>query len=48
LINLAHILPKQAQDVDLHLVETFHEVVKLTLYAHPHPMNSFEQLEYPS
>jgi hypothetical protein len=48
LINLAHILPKQAQDVDLHLVETFNEVVKLTLYAHPHPMNSFEQLEYPS
>jgi hypothetical protein len=48
LINLAHILPKQSQDFDLHLIETFNEVVKLTLYAHPHPMNPFKQLEYPT
>ena len=48
LINLAHILPKQSKDVDLHLVETFHEVVNLTVYAHPDPMNPFEQLENPA
>src|SRR2546428_8930304 len=35
LVNLAHILPKQSKDVDLHLVETFNEVVHLTVYAHP-------------
>jgi hypothetical protein len=48
LINLAHILPKQSKDVDLHLVETFNEVVNLTVYAHPDPMNPFEQLENPA
>ena len=48
LINLAHILPKQSKDVDLHLVETFNEVVHLTVYAHPDPMNPFEQLENPA
>jgi hypothetical protein len=48
LINLAHILPKQSQDVDLHLVETFNEVVHLTVYAHPDPMHPFEQLENPA
>jgi hypothetical protein len=48
LINLAHILPKQSQDFDLYLVETFNEVVHLTLYAHPDPMNPFKQLENPT
>jgi len=48
LINLAHILSKQSKDVDLHLVETFNEVVNLTVYAHPDPMNPFEQLENPA
>jgi len=48
LVNLAHILPKQSKDVDLHLVETFNEVVNLTVYAHPDPMNPFEQLENPA
>jgi len=48
LINLAHILPKPSQDVDLHLVETFHEVVQVTVYAHPAPMHPFEQWEKPA
>src|SRR5262245_59162195 len=48
LINLAHILPKQSKDVDLHLVETFNEVVHVTVYAHPDPMNPCEQLENPA
>ena len=48
LINLAHILPKQSKDFDLHLVETFNEVMHLTLYAHPDPMNPFKQLENPT
>ena len=48
LINLAHMLPEQAKDFDLHLVETFNEVVYLTLYADPDPMNPFKQLENPT
>src|SRR5436309_4673107 len=48
LINLAHILPKQSKDFDLHLVETFNEVMYLTLYTHPNPMNPFKQLENPT
>jgi len=48
LINLAHILPKQLKDFDLHLVETFNEVMYLTLYTHLNPMNPFKQLENPT
>lgn len=48
LINLAHFLSKQPKDFDLHLVQTFNEVMHLTLYAHADPVNPFEQLEHPS
>jgi len=35
-------LPKQPKDFDLHLVETFNEVVNLILHDHADPMNPFE------
>ena len=41
-------LPKQPKDFDLHLVETFHEVVNLILHDHADPMNPFEPLEDPT
>jgi hypothetical protein len=41
-------LPKQPKDFDLHLVETFNEVVNLILHDHADPMNPFEQLEDPT
>lgn len=48
LINLAHFLPKQPKDFDLHLVETFNEVMYLILHDQTDPVNSFEQLEHPT
>lgn len=48
LINLAHFLPEQPKDFDLHLVETFNEVVNLILHDQTNPVNTFEQLEYPT
>jgi len=41
-------LPKQSQDFALYLVETFHEVVHVTVYAHPDPMHPFKQLKHPT
>ena len=48
LINLAHFLSKQPKDFDLHLVETFNQVMNLTMHAHTDPVNSIEQLEHPT
>jgi hypothetical protein len=48
LINLACILPKQPKDFDLHLVETFNEVMNLILHDQADPVNPFEQLEHPT
>jgi hypothetical protein len=42
LINLAHFLPKQPEDFDLHLVETFNQVVNLILHKKADPVNPFE------
>ena len=48
LINLAHFLPEHPKDFDLHLVETFNEVVHLILHDHADSMNPFEELEDPT
>jgi hypothetical protein len=48
LINLAHFLSKQSKDFDLHLVETFNEVVNLILHEKTDPVNPFEELEHPT
>jgi len=48
LINLAHCFPKQPKDFDLHLIETFNEVVNLILHDHADPVNPFKQLEDPT
>ena len=48
LINLAHFLPKQPKDFDLHLIETFNKVVNLILHDHADPVNPFKQLEDPT
>jgi hypothetical protein len=47
-IHLAHLLPTQAQDGELPLVETCHEVVPLPLYAHPPPLHPCAQWADPS
>ena len=48
LINLAHILPKQSQDFDLHVIKAFNEVMRLTLHRHADTVDAFQQLEDPT
>jgi hypothetical protein len=48
LINLAHFLPKQPKDFDLHLVQTVNQVVNLILHEKADPVNPFEELEHPT
>jgi hypothetical protein len=47
-IKTANLFSKQAEDFDLHVVEAFDEIIDLTLYRHPHTMNTFQQSEHPS
>ena len=42
LIKPADLFPKQAQDFDLHIVETFNQVVDLALNYHADAVNPFE------
>jgi hypothetical protein len=48
LIKPTDLRPKQAKDVDLHLVEPCTQVMDLALHGHANPMNPFEQLEHPT
>ena len=45
---LAHFLPKQPKDFDLHLIETFNEVMNLILHGYADPVNPFKELEDPT
>src|SRR2546430_2169518 len=48
LIKTADLFSKQAEDVDLHIVETFNEIMHLPLYRHSDAVNAFQQLENPT
>ena len=48
LIKSTNLLPKQAKDFDLPLVEPFNQVMDRALHGHAHPMYPFEQLENPT
>ena len=48
LITSTDLLPKQAQDVVLHLVEPFNQVLDRALHGHAHPMSPCEPLENPT
>jgi hypothetical protein len=48
LIKTADLLSKQTEDVDLHIVETFNEIMHLPLYRHSDAVNAFQQLENPT
>jgi hypothetical protein len=48
LIKIADLFPKQTEDVDLHVVEAFDEIMNLTLPPHSDAVNAFQQLEDPS
>ena len=48
LIKSTDLLPKQAKDFALHLVEPFNQVMDLALHGHANPVNPFKQLENPT
>ena len=48
LIKPANCFPKQAKDFNLHVVETYNEILELTLYGHADTMNPFQELEHPT
>jgi hypothetical protein len=48
LIKTADLLSKQTEDVGLHLVETFNEIMPLPLYRHSDVVHAFQQLEHPT
>jgi len=47
-ITTADRFPKQTQDVDLHVVEAFHEIMPLSLDSHPNAVKTFQALEDPA
>ena len=48
MIKTATLFPKQTKDVDLHVIESFKEIMHLTVYGHPNAVNAFQQLEDPT
>src|SRR5712691_2799637 len=48
LIKPANGFPKQAKDFNLHVVETYNEVLELALHRHADTMNPFQELEHPT
>ena len=48
LIKPANGFPKQAKDFNLHVVETYNEVLELALHRHADAMNPFQELEHPT
>jgi hypothetical protein len=47
-IKTTNLLPKQTKDFDLQVVESFDEIVHLTLYGHPNTVNAFQEREDPA
>jgi hypothetical protein len=45
---MADLFSKQPQDFDLYVVETFDEIVYLTLPRHTDAMNAFQELKHPT
>ncbi len=41
-------MTKQTEDVNLHIMKTFHEIMPLPWHHHADPVNAFEQLEDPT
>jgi hypothetical protein len=48
LIKTADLIAKQPQDFDLYVIETFNQIMNLTLYRHADTVNAFQQLEAPT
>jgi hypothetical protein len=47
-IKTANLLPKQTKDFDLQVVESFDEIIHLTLYGHPNTVNALPRAGRPS
>ena len=41
-------MAKQTEDFDLHIIEAFNEIMRLTLHRHADTVDAFEQLEDPT
>ena len=48
MIKPTDLFPKQAKDFDLHLVQSFNQVVHLVLHGHADAVDPFEELEDPT
>ena len=41
-------MAKQTEDFDLHVIEAFNEIMRLTLHCHTDPVNAFQELKDPT
>jgi hypothetical protein len=47
LIKTANLFPKQTQDLHLHVIESFNEIMHLPLSSYPNAVKAFQQLAHP-
>ena len=48
MIKPANCFPTQAKDFNLHVVETYNEVLELAWHRHADAVNPFQELEHPT
>ena len=48
MIKTANLCTTQTKDVDWHVVESFDELIYLSLYGHPNAVKAFQELDDPA